>query len=332
MRAQVDESRTFREFLGAVNNTALDAFAHDEVPFERLVETVRPERDVSRNPLFDVMVVLHDAKQKSSGFTGLRVEDVDLSRQSTIFDIVVSFEAKEDTLAGQVEYSTDLFDATTIHRMVSHLEILLSGITKDPDRPLGEVLLLSETERHQVLVGWNDTDHEVASATFPELFEAQVARTPDLPALLFDGGALRYSELEARANRLAHLLIQRGAGPERIVALALPRSVEIVVAQLAVVKAGAAFLPVDPAYPQERIEFMLADAEPVLVITLAELAPRLPQGEGVAVLVLDGVETVSALRGMGQGAVTDADRVAPLLLTHPAYVIYTSGSTGRPKG
>ncbi|MGH3783323.1 MAG: AMP-binding protein, partial [Pseudonocardiaceae bacterium] len=217
-------------------------------------------------------------------------------------------------------------------RMATHLQILLEGIATNPNRPATDLPMLTQTERRQVLVEWNDTEQVVPVETLPGLFEAQVLRGPDLPALLFEGGVLTYVELEVRANRLARLLIQRGAGPERVVALALPRSVELVVAQLAVVKAGAAFLPVDPAYPAERIGFMLADAQPVLVITLAELAPQLPQVGGVAVLALDGVETVSALAGMAQGAVTDADRVAPLLVAHPAYVIYTSGSTGRPKG
>jgi non-ribosomal peptide synthetase component F len=179
---------------------------------------------------------------------------------------------------------------------------------------------------------WNDTDHEVPAATLPQLFEAQVARTPDLPAVVFDGGSLSYAELEARANRLAHLLIRRGVGPERIVALALPRSVEIVEAQLAVVKAGAAFLPVDPGYPPERIAFMLADAAPVLVITSAQLAVELPLGDAAGVVAVDEPATARAVAAMPSRPPTDADRASPMLLAHPAYVIYTSGSTGRPKG
>ena len=159
-----------------------------------------------------------------------------------------------------------------------------------------------------------------------------MARTPDAPAVLCETGALTYAELEARANRLAHLLIEGGAGPERIVALALPRSVEIVVAQLAVVKAGAAYLPVDPAYPAERISFMLADARPVLVLTLSDLVHELGCPDGMPVLVLDDPATAAALEGRPQRAPTDADRHRPLRLANPAYVIYTSGSTGRPKG
>jgi amino acid adenylation domain-containing protein len=231
-----------------------------------------------------------------------------------------------------LDYDPTLFEGPTINRVAAHLQTLLDGIAVDPDRPLGDVDILTEAERHQVLTAWNDTDRMVAPATFPELFEAQVARTPAAPAVISDEVELSYAELEARANRLAHLLIERGAGPERIVALALPRSVEIVVAQLAAMKAGAAFLPVDPAYPAERIAFMLEDARPVLMLSLAEIAPRLPVVEGTTVLVLDDPVTMSVVEERPDCAPTDKDRASLLLLSNPAYVIYTSGSTGRPKG
>jgi amino acid adenylation domain-containing protein len=194
-----------------------------------------------------------------------------------------------------------------------------------------------ESERTRVLVDWNDTARTVAPVTLAELFEAQAEREPDRPAVLSDAvlsddGVLSYAELNARANRLAHALIARGAGPERIVALALPRSVDIVVAQLAVLKTGAAFLPVDPAYPAERISFMLADARPVLVVTRAGLAPHLPGPPGVGTVLVDDEATIRAINAMPDRAPADADRTAPVRLAQPAYVIYTSGSTGRPKG
>src|SRR5205085_8775904 len=176
------------------------------------------------------------------------------------------------------------------------------------------------------------TEADVAPATLPELFEAQVARTPDAAAVVFGDEHLSYAELNEAANRLAHLLIDLGAGPEQIVALALARSVEIVVAQLAVAKAGAAYLPVDPEYPAERSAFMLGDAAPVMVLTVAELAGRLPSIDGVAVVVLDEPATLASLGQQPDHDPTDADRRGPLCLAHPAYVIYTSGSTGRPKG
>src|SRR5207244_2885934 len=173
---------------------------------------------------------------------------------------------------------------------------------------------------------------EVAAATLPELFETQVARTPDATAVVCGESRRSYAEVDRAANALAHLLIRAGAGPERIVALAVPRSVEIVVAELAVAKAGAAYLPIDPDYPAERIAFMLADAEPVIVVTTTESAPRLAEVAGVAVVVLDDPEVAAAVAGMPTHAPTDAERREPLGLAHPAYVIYTSGSTGRPKG
>ncbi|HVQ95301.1 MAG TPA: AMP-binding protein, partial [Mycobacteriales bacterium] len=175
---------------------------------------------------------------------------------------------------------------------------------------------------------WHGAAVEVPGRTLGELFEAQVARTPNRPAVLFDGGSLTYSEVDAAANRLARWLIRCGAGPERVVALALPRSAQIIVAMLAVAKAGAAYLPVDPAYPADRIAFMLADAEPVLVLTLGGPVPASRSG----VIVLDDPATESILAGLPARPVTDAERRAPLRLANPAYVIYTSGSTGRPKG
>jgi amino acid adenylation domain-containing protein len=202
----------------------------------------------------------------------------------------------------------------------------------DHDVPSGEIDTLPESERTRVLVDWNDTARPVAAVTLAELFEAQAERAPDRPAVRSDREVLSYAGLDARANRLAHALIARGAGPERIVALALPRSVDIVVAQLAVLKTGAAFLPVDPAYPAERISFMLDDARPVLVVTLAGLAPDRPGPRGDETVRLDDEATIRAIGEMPDRAPVDADRTAPVRLAQPAYVIYTSGSTGRPKG
>src|SRR5579884_4016550 len=211
-----------------------------------------------------------------------------------------------------------------------------------PEAPIAPQYVLTVAERHQLLIAFNDTDRDVIPATFPDLFEAQVTRTPDAPALLYTGTSrsglpatelsLSYADLELRANRLAHFLISAGAGPEQVVALALPRSVDIVVAQLAVLKAGAAFLPVDPTYPAERIAFMLADTRPVSVLTRRDIAPVMRGIEGVSLLVLDELAVRSELATMPDRRPTDADRSFPLVAEHLAYVIYTSGSTGQPKG
>ncbi|MCA1694107.1 MAG: amino acid adenylation domain-containing protein, partial [Actinobacteria bacterium] len=214
----------------------------------------------------------------------------------------------------------------------THLHRLLEGITAQPDRPLAQLPWMSDAERHQMLVDWNDTGHDTAPATVPALFTAQVTRTPAATAVVTDDVSLSYAELDARANRLARLLIHQGAGPERWVALALPRSVDMVVAVVAVLKAGAAYVPIDLNYPADRISFMLNDAQPALVVTLSEVAGRVPAVTGVPHLVLDQPEIGESLAGYAPDEVTDADRVRPLSPANPAYVIYTSGSTGRPKG
>lgn len=332
LRSIVNNSATFNDFLDDVRETVLEAFAHDEVPFDRLVAELQPERDSTRNPLAQTMVVLQNAMMGTLEIDGLRITEHDLPRPFARFDLVVEFLPKGDSLNVAIEYNTGLFNAETIERMATHLLVLLEGILAGPERPLTEFPLLPEAEWNRVVVQWNDNDRMVRRATFPALFEAQVARTPNLPALLFEDGALSYIELDTRVNQLAHLLIRWGAGPERIVAVVLPRSVEIIVSELAVMKTGAAFLPVDPTYPVERLRFMLEDAEPILVITLTEIKPVLPCPECVAVVVVDEPAVVSAVGKMPRRAPSDADRRSPLLLAHPAYVIYTSGSTGRPKG
>jgi amino acid adenylation domain-containing protein len=331
----VDGRRRFRDFLGEVRGTVLDAFAHQEVPFERVVDEVQPVRDTSRTPLFQAMVTLQNIPNRAAELPGLDVEDVEVPVVSASFDVLFEFVEAEGALHLRATYNTDLFDAATVARMVAHLEVLLEAIVTDPDQRVAELALLTDGERARVLGEWSGTRRAVTPATLAELFQAQVTRNPDFPALLMfrdDSRTLSYREVEARANRLAHLLITRGAGPERLVALALPRSVDMVVAQLAVAKAGAAFLPVDPDYPAERVEFMLGDARPVLVLTHGEYAHALPGPPGIPTVALDDPAVQPDLRAMPDHAPTDADRGALLRIEHPAYVIYTSGSTGRPKG
>jgi amino acid adenylation domain-containing protein/non-ribosomal peptide synthase protein (TIGR01720 family) len=303
LRSTVDNSGTFARLLGDVRETVLQAFAHQDVPFEHVVDAVQPDRDTSRTPLFQVMVVLQNTPDEAVRLPGLTAEDVDIPVVTASFDVTMEFR-EEAGLHGLITYNTDLFDAATIRRLADHLVVLLNAVADNPDQRLAELPMLTPAEQQQ-LATWNDTSLDITPRTFPDLVEEQVARTPDAPALIFDGGSISYAELNARANRLARRLAERGAEPERIVAVMLPRSVDIIVAELAVAKTGAAFLPVDPAYPQARIDFMLTDANPVIVLT-----------EDDAITV-DG--------DSGNLAV---DRC----LAHPAYVIYTSGSTGQPKG
>jgi amino acid adenylation domain-containing protein/non-ribosomal peptide synthase protein (TIGR01720 family) len=313
LRSTVDEKRTFAEFLGAVRESVLDAFAHQDVPFERIVDAVQPDRDPSRTPLFQAAVVLQNSPDANPELPGLVAEDLEVPVVTASFDVTLEFrELADGGLLGTVIYNRDLFEETTMRRLTGHLSTLLDAIAADPERSVSALPLLTRGECDQLLDGWNDTDREIPAATFAELVEAQVTRTPDAEAVVFDSGELSYAELNVRANRLARRLVAEGAGPERIVAIALPRSLEIIIAELAVAKTGAAFLPVDPAYPQERISAMLADAKPILVI--------------------EDPETVHDVHGYPDANLTDVDRTAPVRLAQPAYVIYTSGSTGRPNG
>ncbi|MGH3889309.1 MAG: amino acid adenylation domain-containing protein, partial [Pseudonocardiaceae bacterium] len=344
LRAHLEAAQTFAAFLGTVRQTVLDAFAHQEVPFERLVDAVHVERDASRNPLFDVMVLLHEQQRSAPAFGELRAETVDISANVAHFDLTCEFQVMAGELRGALTYNTDLFDRGTAGRLVEQLSVLLAAVADDPGRQVARLPLLPAAERDRVLIEWNDTARSVPAATLPEVFATAVARTPQAPAVIFEGGVLSYEQLAERVNRLARMLIAHGAGPERIVALLLPRSVDIVVAQLAVVTAGAAFVPVDPDYPGERIDFMLADADPVVVLTHAEYVGRLRCGAEMGVLDDPGwaaqwatAQGATTQGATAQGATADATavhdehRAGPLLLPHPAYVIYTSGSSGRPK-
>ncbi|MFI9272171.1 non-ribosomal peptide synthase/polyketide synthase [Kitasatospora sp. NPDC052896] len=312
LRSRVETRRPFTEFLTDVRQTVLDAFAHQDVPFERVVDQVQPVRDTSRTPLFQVMVVLQNTPVADLDLPGLDVTDVETEVEQAAFDLTLEFaETDSGALHGLITYNTDLFDAATAERMAGQLGTLLAAVAQDPGRPVGALPLTGDGELKTLLDQARGTFRPVPEATLPDLFERQAARTPDAVALLDGGRELTYAEVDRAANRLAHRLIQRGVGPERLVALALPRSAGAVVAQLAVGKAGGAFLPVDPDYPAQRREFMVRDS-----------GARVVLDDPAEVWAADGPET----------APTDADRTTALTPEHPAYVIYTSGSTGTPKG
>ncbi|HEX8934394.1 MAG TPA: amino acid adenylation domain-containing protein, partial [Pseudonocardiaceae bacterium] len=330
LRSQIDDEHSFRKFLAQVRETVLDAFVHQQLPFERVVDELAPIRDTSRSPLFQAMVILQNAPGHNPDLTGLDVSDLDLPTTTAQFDITIQFHETGSALAGAFTYNTDLFDSSTIQRMVGHLLVLLGGIATDPDQLVAELPLLSAAERDRLLVEWNDTHTPLPEATLPELFGAQAARTPDAVALVVRGDEFTYAELDERSNRLAHWLIAREVGPEQFVGLALERSVELVVALLAVSKAGAAYLPIDVNHPPARIDFICADAHPVIVLCSERSAGCLPTD--VARLVIDDPGTVQEIEACSGAEVTDGQRVRPLCPSHSAYAIYTSGSTGRPKG
>jgi amino acid adenylation domain-containing protein/non-ribosomal peptide synthase protein (TIGR01720 family) len=279
------------------------------------------------------MIVLQNTPNQGGTLPGLTIDGVALPLLTVPFDVSLNFQEFDGGLYGAVNYNTDLFDPVTIERMAGCLQVLLGGIVAGPDRPLGELPWMPEAEIQQVLHGWNDTGLDVPAVVFPEVLGAQVARTPDETALVFGDSVLSFAELNVRANRLARHLIGLGVGPERVVALALPRSVEMIVALVAVLKAGGVYLPVDPQLPAERVGFVFEDAAPVLVVTSGSggnVAGVLPAG--MALVVLDDPETHAVLEDYPDSDVTDGDRLGVLCPGSSAYVIYTSGSTGRPKG
>ncbi|MET9611076.1 amino acid adenylation domain-containing protein, partial [Streptomyces sp. NPDC006512] len=336
LRTDLSGDPTFAELLGRVRESDLAAYAHQDVPFERLVEVLNPARSLARHPLFQVMLAFQNNAEATLDLDGLHATALPVRLEAAKFDLLFSLEETFTAdggpagLRGVVEYSTDLFDRSTAEAIGARLARLLDAVTADPNLPVAAVDVLTDTERTHVLGDWNDTAREVADATVPELFQQQAGRTPHAPAVLHAGRELTYDELNARANRLARLLIAEGAGPERFVALTLPRTADMIVALLAVLKSGAAYLPVDPGYPADRIAYMLADARPALVLTTAEAAAVLP--DGVHTLLLDDTAVRARLAAQPDGNVSDTERIRPLDVRHPAYVIYTSGSTGRPKG
>ncbi|MGQ4418913.1 amino acid adenylation domain-containing protein, partial [Streptomyces sp. SAS_269] len=312
LRSRAEAERPFTGFLGDVRRTVLDAFAHQDVPFERVVDEVQPVRDTSRSPLFQVMVVLQNTPAAALDLPGLDVTDVESESEQAAFDLTLEFaESGSGSLHGLLTYNTDLLDAATAERMAGQLGALLHAVAEDPGRALGALPLTADDEVKTLLEQGRGTFRTVPESTLPALFERQAARTPDAVALIDGDRELTYAEIDRAANRLAHRLVRDGVGPERVVALALPRSAATVVAQLAVAKTGGAFLPVDPDYPEQRREFMIRDAGAHLVL-----------GDPAEVWSADGPEA----------ALTDADRTTALTPAHPAYVIYTSGSTGTPKG
>jgi amino acid adenylation domain-containing protein/non-ribosomal peptide synthase protein (TIGR01720 family) len=329
VRVQVDEATSVVPWLQEVQSAQADARRFDFVSLAQLQNWSDVPGGVN---LFDSIVVFENypINDEAAAAHGLQLRELRaIETTSYSLSLMVS---PGKRLAIGLGYDPALFDRVTVERIAGHLMRVLDAVIADPMVPIGQLDVLTEAERARLLVEWNDTDREVATATLAELFEAQVARTPDAMAVAAEGLELSYAELNERANRLARLLIERGAGPERFVALALPRSAELIVALLAVLKSGAAYLPIDSGYPADRIAFMLDDARPPLLLATAALADRLPAVAGVSGLVVDAVETAKALACCSGSDLRASDRSHALSGAHPAYVIYTSGSTGRPKG
>ncbi|HEY4045359.1 MAG TPA: amino acid adenylation domain-containing protein, partial [Acidobacteriaceae bacterium] len=328
IRADVRGNEDFLSLLRQVRERVLGAYAHQDLPFEQIVDMLKPERDLSLQPIFQAMFTLNKSSDMGLSLHGLETSPISADADAAQFDLRLLLIDAGVHCYGYLEYATDLFAPETMDRMARSFERLLERIAAVPDRPVASIELVSASERHQVLHEWNETGHPIPNETLPELFEQQVLRTPDAVALVYEESELSYGELNRRANQLAHLLRERGVGPEVIVALYLERSLEMVVALLAVLKAGGAYLPLDTSYPEERLRFMVEDADPVCMVTTGDAAEAL--AGAVPLLALDGARTQQELSAQPEG--NPRREQTGLLSGHPAYVIYTSGSTGRPKG
>ncbi|MGP3929255.1 amino acid adenylation domain-containing protein [Nonomuraea sp. KM88] len=320
MRVDLSGDPAFAELLERVRDAAVDAYAHQDLPFEQLVAELDLPRDVSRSPLFGVILAMQNYRGASvEAPAGLSVADFPVDSWATRYDLELYV---GDGSGGMFVYNTDLFDAATIERLAGHLRALLEQVAGRPGLRLSEIDLLSPGERRLVVEGWNDTAWRFpGEATLHGRIEAQAALTPDAVAVRFEGRSLTYAELSARADRVAHTLRDLGAGPGSVVAVCAERSLELLPGLLGVLRAGAAYLPVDPGYPAERVAFMLADAAPAVLLTQSTIRPSLPE---TAAVTLDLDDPDAWTGGPGPLPAVRPDDVA--------YVIYTSGSTGRPKG
>jgi amino acid adenylation domain-containing protein len=325
MRTDLSGDPTFRQLLRRVHETALGAYAHQELPFEKLVEVLNPKRDSSRSPLFQVMLSMLNTPMQPLQLHGLEDRRTMLDSGTSKFDLTLYAIEEPSGLSFTCEYNTDLFHPDRIERLLGHLEVLLEGVVSDPDRRLSELSLLTSKERRQILVDWNDTQAVYPrDLTLQQLFEAQVERTPKRVAVEFEGKQLTYGELNQRANQLAHHLRTLAVGPTTLVGICSERSLEMVVGLLGILKAGAAYVPLDPAYPKERLAFMVEDGQLRVLLTGGDVTARLPEhAAGIVSLDSDAQEISRQSQANLAGEATATDL---------AYVIYTSGSTGKPKG
>ncbi|MGW9419787.1 amino acid adenylation domain-containing protein [Streptomyces koyangensis] len=325
LRTEVDGTASFRDHVGLVRETVLDAFGHQDVPFERLVDELCEERDASRSPLVEALVVLQNAPGGGLAMPGLRAERFPVPRSGAVLDLTLEFTERDDVLDVMIEYSTALFDAETVERLAGHLEVLLDASVAEPGRPVGELPLLTGEGHQELLAGWRGPRRPRSPLAAHQLFARQAALRPDAVAVATAERQLTYGELDRRANRLAHHLRALGVGPDVPVALFLERDLELLVGMVAVVKAGGAYVPLAPGLPAERLGFIVEDTAAPVVITTGELVDGLPRGTACRAVLLDR----DARRIAARPATEPPAEAGP---DHLAYLVYTSGSTGTPKG
>ncbi|MET8091480.1 amino acid adenylation domain-containing protein [Micromonospora sp. NPDC005220] len=338
LRTDTSGDPSFAQLLHRVRAADLAAYAHQDLPFERLVDRLGPQaRSLAHTPLFQVFLAFQNNTAARLELPGLDVEPAGIELTSAKTDL--GLELQENVgddgspagMRGLISYRTDLFDRATVETIAARFTALLDAVAGDPEVRVSRIGLLGGAEREQVLARWNDTARPVLAETFPDLFERQAAATPESSAVIAGGRGLTYGELNARANQWAHYLIGLGAGPEEFVAVAVPRSADWPAITLGVLKAGAAYTPVDPGYPADRIAYIIRDASPALVLAAGATATS-PALTGTVVRAVDDAEVRALVDAAPVTDPTDRERVRPLGVDHPAYVIYTSGSTGRPKG
>ncbi|HZI03300.1 MAG TPA: amino acid adenylation domain-containing protein, partial [Archangium sp.] len=325
LRARIGPRSTFRELLARAKESTLGALAHQDVPFEKLVELLQPQRDLSRPPLFQVMLAYQQELQVERALPGLKTSALPVDSQGAKFDLTLSLTDTREGLKATFEYNTDLYDEATVAGMSEHLATLLEGAIARPDQPIASLPLMDEAERQRVLVEWNDSHVDFPRGVpAHQLFEAQVARAPDAPAVSTGDATLTYRQLEERANQLARHLRSLGVGPETRVGLCVERSPDFVTGMLAVLKAGGAWVPLDPSYPAERLDYMLRDSGVSVLLTQEGARAALPATSARVVSLDTAWGEISREPATPPASVTTEDNLA--------YVIYTSGSTGRPKG
>ncbi|NBD14543.1 non-ribosomal peptide synthetase, partial [Corallococcus silvisoli] len=325
LRTRVSPSSSFRSLLRQVRETVLAAQEHQELPIERLVEELRPERIPGRTPFFQVMLTYQASFRASSSVEGVKLEALELDTFSAKFDLTLQVLDSDSGLKGFLEYATDIFSPSTASRLARHLHVLLEAAVARPNEAVARLPLLTDEERSEILVEWNATQAPFPDACIHSLFEEQVRRSPDALAASFEGAHLTYAQLDARANQLAHALRRRGVRTEVRVALSLERSLDVVIGLLAILKAGAAWVPVDPLLPRERLAFMLEDSAAQVLVTQRTLVDRFPEAFHSRALCLDDERESLAKES------TEAPRTG-VTPAHLAYLLYTSGSTGTPKG
>ncbi len=325
LRTDLSDNPSFRDLVQRVSETTLNAYTHQELPFERLVEELHPERNVDRHPVFQVMFDWQSAPTETLELPGATMTPWRIDPKVARFDLTLSIVESQDALQGWFEYNTNLFEAETIGRMIGHYETLARAAISNPETPIGALQLLTEDERHQVVVAWNDTAGDFrADRCVHEVFEEQAATRADIPAVIAPDGVLTFRELNARANQLARYLQQFGVSAGSLVSMFVEKSLDMVVSLLGILKAGAAYVPLDPRYPPERMTFIFEDTDAPVLLTHEDMLERLPAYPGTTICLDRDWDRIAEESADNLGRTADP--------TNVLYVIYTSGSTGRPKG